>query len=249
MTMLKLLRRSNAYDDLRRQSARRLLLARSKRMVIMAATASALMSGCGAGTDTSQQAATAPATVPTANQVETITDRDAPRDLVEAHYDGFRDTTPESTLVPDRALGDVIQTTLTHGVTRVGMQVDYAELQPVRSVDGGDWLSVEMVTDEGARWRLSLYTTPNHPAGITEFYRGKDQLVRCAVKHSIDYADNVITVSISRRCAGNPHWLRLRVLAYATEGNLNLYSDDALSDGPVTGALIESPTLYRADAN
>jgi len=93
--------------------------------------------------------------VPTANQVETITDRDAPRDLVEAHYDGFRDTTPESTLVPDRALGDVIQTTLTHGATRVGMQVDYAELQPVRSVDGGDWLSVEMVTDEGARWRLS----------------------------------------------------------------------------------------------
>src|SRR3954452_7983356 len=102
MTMLKLLRRSNAYDDPLRQSARRLLLARSKRMAIMAATASALMSGCGAGTDTSQPAATAPAhapanapaTVPTASEVETITDRDAPRDLVEAHYDGFRDATP-----------------------------------------------------------------------------------------------------------------------------------------------------------
>jgi hypothetical protein len=54
-------------------------------MAIMAPTASALMSGCGAGLDTSQPAATAPVTVPAGEQVEAITVRDAPRDLVEAN--------------------------------------------------------------------------------------------------------------------------------------------------------------------
>jgi hypothetical protein len=78
------------------------------------------------------------------------------------------------------------------------------------SVDGGDMLSIEMVTNERARWRLSLYATPNHPAGVTPS--------STAAK------------------------------TYATEGNLKVYSDDALSDRPVTGALFESPALYRADA-
>ena len=99
----------------------------------------------------------------------------------------------------------------------------------------------------GARWTLTLYTTEKRPDGVTEFYRGTDELVRCAVRSSIDYGDNVITVTLPRRCIGNPQWLRFRVLAYATEGNLTVYSDDALRDGAMAGDLAQSPRLYRAD--
>lgn len=243
--MLRLTRRFNSHDGCNVRLAPRLV--RHRRVIglsIIGVTAGAFLCGCADGNKGPRPSATAS----TAARAHSVSDRDAARDVVKSDYDGFQDRTAETTPVPDRARDDVTETTLTHGTARVGVGIKFVELERVRrGADGEDWLSVKLETNVGTRWTLTLYTTAKRPDGVTEFYRGNDELVRCPVRSSIDYRDNRIMVTLPRRCIGNPRWLQFRVLAYATEGNLTLYSDDALRDGALVGDLIESPRLYRAD--
>ena len=92
------------------------------------------------------------------------------------------------------------------------MRVKYAEL---RRVGEGHSQYLQMVTNEGFRRGLDVVgqirATGLAARPFGEEGEGTD--VRCAIRHSIDYARNVIAASFPRRCAGCPRWVKFRVAA------------------------------------
>jgi hypothetical protein len=156
-------------------------------------------------------------------QGETVKDSDAVGDM--------SDVTDEDAIVavPDRTLSDVRATKLTHSAKRVAVRVDYVDLQKVGEVLG---IFVDMYTDEKSR-TVELSAFPADWSGKTQLYNWKFNKVSCdGIRHSIDYADNIMTVSVPRRCLGNPRWVNFRVLGFAEDSGS--YWDDALSDNPIS---------------
>ncbi len=175
------------------------------------------------------------AAAPAAAQAQTVTNPDTVGDVVRIDYN-----TGATTPAPNRANGDVTSTTLTHSATRVSVRVEYAELRRV----GAGLLFISMTTNEGAHRIVEL--NAGEGSGRTDFYRGDGRLVRCAVRHSVDYAANEMRVSFPRRCASNPRWVRFRVAVLT--GNSAIYFDDALRDRPLTdedNGFAQSRRVYR----
>jgi hypothetical protein len=73
--------------------------------------------------------------------------------------------------------------------------------------------------------------------------------LRCAIRHKLNYTDNVIAVSFPRRCAGSPRWVKFRVVGFRFVGDSDYY-DDAFRDAPLLGFLgdtsAQSRRVYRA---
>ena len=177
-------------------------------------------------------------------QAQTISNTDTAGDMSSIDYE-----TGAMTPAPGQTRNDVISTRMRHGAYRVSVRVEYAELQ--RVADSENLLQIEMVTNEGVRRSLTLEAMAGDWDGHTELTNGRERLVRCAVRHSIDYTKNVMTVSFPRRCASRPAWVKFRVAAGGF-GDSGLYIDDALRDRPMTDEdlnLGESRRVYRATAN
>jgi hypothetical protein len=71
--------------------------------------------------------------------------------------------------------------------------------------------------------------------------------VRCAVRHSVDYARDVITLGFPRRCASNPRWVRFGVGSAQLDGD-RVFVDDALRDRPYADGdpdLAQSRRVHR----
>lgn len=158
-------------------------------------------------------------------QAQTVADADTVGDM--ATYDDDDVAVP----APERTLNDVSNVTLSHRARRVAVQVDYTDL---RRKAGGEYQSlfIAMVTDEGARRYVSLDAWRRHWSGETWMFTGRGRTVECAMRHSVDYEANVMSVGFSRRCASDPQWVRFRVVA-ASQGQGGMFVDDALSDVPI----------------
>jgi hypothetical protein len=161
---------------------------------------------------------------PATAQSQTLTDPDAAGDVVRFGKD------ERVVAVPERTLNDVSSTRLTHSASRVAIRVEYVDLKKGGDVQG---LHIRLVTDEGVRRYLQLVAHPQHWSGETDMYNRRWHSVACGgVRHTIDYKANTMMVSFPRKCAGNPRWVKLRVVAYAQDRGF--YADDALSDNPIT---------------
>lgn len=126
---------------------------------------------------------------------------------------------------PERALNDISNTTLSHGVHRVAVEVDFVDLKK-QNTGGGQSLFVSMKTNEGADLNVDLQAWGRDWSGQVGVYGDRD---RCPVQHSIDYETNLIKVSLPRECLSNPDWVRFRIRADAS-GDDGHFADDALSD-------------------
>jgi hypothetical protein len=159
---------------------------------------------------------------PATAQAQTLVDRDAVADMIAFNGDDA------VVSVPDRKRNDVTRTRLVHGATRVAIRVGYVDLKK-----GGDVqaINITMATNE-VRRNLQLVAYPRHWSGETEMYDGKWRDVGCrGVRHTIDYRANFMKVSFPRKCAGNPRWVKFRVVAFAQDDGF--FADDALSDRPI----------------
>jgi hypothetical protein len=72
------------------------------------------------------------------------------------------------------------------------------------------WVDVQ----NGARrsWFVGVEATRRDRDGHTIFMTGQGRDVRCALEHRIDYADDVVQVSVPRRCLDTPRVVRFRLL-------------------------------------
>ena len=179
-----------------------------------------------------------------AAQAQSITDIDTAGDMVGTN-DEHQDPHP----TPNQVRNDVLRTTMTHGATRISIRVKYAEM---RRLDDGHGQSVQMVTNEGIRRNLDISADSRRWAGRTQIWRGRDGgNVRCAIRHQLDYMNNVIAVSFPRWCVGHPRWVKFRVVGFRflRDGD---YYDDALRDAPFLRFLgdtsAQSRRVYRASS-
>ena len=167
---------------------------------------------------------------------QTITDSDATGDMVR-YVDGG-----QWRPAPDRTRNDVSSTTLTHSATRIRIRVRYVDLRRTTY----HALLVWMATDEGARRQVSLEAEPDRPAGRVTMVNRNGRKVRCSIHHVIDYAAETATIGFSRRCVGNPQWVRFSVGVMSADDQL--YLDDALRDRPLDDSdrgYARSPRVYR----
>jgi len=175
-------------------------------------------------------------------QAQSITDIDTARDMA-----GTNDEKQDPHPTPKQVRNDVLRTTLTHGARRISIRVKYGEM---RRLDDGHGQFVQMVTNEGIRRKLNIFATPDHWAGLTRMWRERDGgQVRCAIRHSMDYTDNVIAVSFPRRCVSSPRWVKFRVVGFRFVDDGDFY-DDAFRDAPFLRFLGDTSTqsrrVYRA---
>lgn len=169
---------------------------------------------------------------------ETFTDSDATGDMVR-YVDGGP-LRPAS----DRSVNDVTATTLTHSTTRIRLHVQYVDLR--RSTYHA--VLFQVVTDEGARRGVFLEADPERAGTRVRMSNGRGNRVRCSIHHAVDYAAETATVGFSRRCAGEPGWVRARVGVMSADDQL--YFDDALRDRPLDDSdrgYALSPRVHRVE--
>lgn len=143
---------------------------------------------------------------PTAAQAGSVVRPDPRGDVVKV---GPEWTGPQGGYVvnpaPYKRHGDITRTRLRHTGNRVRIRLAFADLrrQPVLlDVETRVW------TNEGVLHDVYLSARPGQWAG--KVYMLSDGAIRrCRTRHSIDYADNVVTISIPRVCLGRPRWVQI----------------------------------------
>jgi predicted nicotinamide N-methyase len=129
--------------------------------------------------------------------------------------------------VPDRDQGDITRTTFTHGAHRVIVRTSFVELNRV----GRILIFSQLRTNTGQVRGLSLTARPNHYRGQAVLENRRGTNVKCAVAGSFDYARNVATVSVPRRCLDNPRTVQAR-FGVATFMGQRGFADNPINDGP-----------------
>jgi hypothetical protein len=169
---------------------------------------------------------------------QSLVERDAHADVRSSPVDG--DTSAPEPTVTD---GDIESSLLTHGRYRIGVRIKFADLQKA-----GDYRGhvVQVVTNEGVHRDVVLSVGPNMWSGMSEMDRPSGAKVRCAVRHSIDYTNHVVTIGFPRSCVSNPRWVRLGVGSFSVAGE-TAYADDVLLANKIyDNSLALSARLRRA---
>jgi hypothetical protein len=133
---------------------------------------------------------------------------DAEGDVVVGGLGKDRETV---TAAPGNTITDIITTTVDHGADVVTIDVAFNDLRPGQYLD----LSAYVTTDSTGS-RLPTQATALTYLGdssIDIYYEG-DPPSRCNdAAVAIDYDINTLTMSIPRRCLGEPRWIELEVRA------------------------------------
>ena len=81
--------------------------------------------------------------------------------------------------------------------------------------------------------RADVWFGPDDRDGFVELRNRDYQLKACpGLGHSVDYAEDRVTVRVPRRCLGDPDWVRLKVAAFLFREWTTL-SDNPHNAGPV----------------
>jgi hypothetical protein len=162
----------------------------------------------------------------------TVTDETA--DVWEAVYHSDTDTTEfvSAGSVPNM---DVESVRIRHLANRIVVKATYVELKREGVIFGG---TSRLRFNDGPTVGFSL-DTYNRWGGESVLYEsGSGDPIRCGgFDHSIDYAANVVEVSIPRSCVGNPRWVEATYMATGNveddtvDGGYRNYRDNGLNAG------------------
>lgn len=135
------------------------------------------------------------------------------------------------TVSPQRADGDIVRTVFRHTDRRIRVRVSLTELRRNFEVLS---LIVPVRTNEGLNRYVVLAVDRDEAAlpwsGDAGLYRPSDDgwVQWCGVHRSIDYTANDLVIGFSRRCVGNPRWVRLGAQLHIWVTQAEDYYDDAL---------------------
>ena len=173
---------------------------------------------------------------PTAAEAKTYRHVDATGDVFSAPY-----KSNAFTPAPDRVVGDVIGSTVTHKRHTLVMQLRYRDLELGSEING----HVFVVRTPTMRRIVTLVAANAFPNGGVRVTKPNDAVVTCRVPHRIDYTANTATVVVPRSCLGNPKWVKVAMAGASFTGftsTSTMWIDDALSSGTHT---VFSPRVYR----
>jgi len=179
---------------------------------------------------------------PAAHAVERPTGvvlHDGSRDVWEVHFAPEGESTATRAGVPE---ADVTRAFIRHATFAVRIRMRFANLRRV----GVQSYEVQIGTPRNAYF-AQVRSSPGARRGTHSFDGGQGTGCR-RMTHRIDYADNVVTMRIPRRCLGRPRWVRvgltnaLRVEGSNGEGE-HLYVDNPHNHGPFSDEVTRR--LYR----
>ncbi|HET7689768.1 MAG TPA: hypothetical protein VFK41_05300 [Nocardioidaceae bacterium] len=105
---------------------------------------------------------------------------------------------------------DVVRTTVAHQSRRVAVKVHYADL---RRNDDQLILTVWFRTNEGLKRLAYVAAGPERRRGTHLFgkgSRGPGSATCKGLRHTIDYTQDLITISIPRSCLSRPRWVQFQ---------------------------------------
>ena len=161
------------------------------------------------------------AATPGAAQARTVSDADAVKDmsrLLDGEEGGFK-------AAPRHRLNEVKSTDLFHTADKVGAELTLAQLSKTGVLS---W-SVEIISSKGEVRHARLYAREGSWSGeltVDDPEAGED--VECG-RYDIDYADDVVRMTLPKDCIGGGRWMRFRVFAGHSTDN-GYFVDDALLD-------------------
>jgi len=167
-------------------------------------------------------AAAAVVLMPTAAHADKYVHTDASGDVVS-----FDPESEATTVVPDRAEGDVVRSVVRHRAHKIVLTLAYRELTA-----GPQVMHYYGIRTSTMKRYVALRTSASHPGGRVALFDSHDKKVRCKVGGKVDYTANTATVSVPRSCLGNPRWVKV-AMAQATFGTATspFYVDDSRATG------------------
>lgn len=128
---------------------------------------------------------------------------------------------------------DVWRSTFAHTADRVVARVRFDDLRPT-----GKRLRVwvNLQDGRGRTHYVGVEGVPGDRSGTAWLMGNRGQDLSCRVRHRIDYADDVVRVSLPRTCVGSPRVLRFGVLSEHVRRTWRYaWLDDGLSPtvGPI----------------
>ncbi|HEY6933611.1 MAG TPA: hypothetical protein VI452_09445 [Marmoricola sp.] len=186
----------------------------------------------------SAAAAAALALVPLgAASAQTYQHSDPAKDVASQSVDS---TTNASTPAPTTKDPDIVRMTVRHTGQRVNTRLRLRDL--ARTGDLA-MVGLKVRTNEHVHRELDVFSAPGQWGGRTMFSSPRKSVTCKGVRHHLDYATNVITLSIPSSCLSNPRWVQVGVGAVRLSGK-TAYGDDAQSS-TMANNLHWSPRIHR----
>jgi hypothetical protein len=130
---------------------------------------------------------------------------------------------------PHARIADIVRTTYRHTQDRVVVRARFVELAPV----GRRFtLWVGLLDQDGRETTVGVRATRRDRDGRTILMGARGREIECAVRHRIDYRDDVVRIEVPRSCLGDPARLRFNALSEQWGRRLLLANlDDGLTPG------------------
>jgi hypothetical protein len=180
-------------------------------------------------------AATMVPLMPTAAHADRYVATDTAKDVVKLSSDGS--TTPE----PTRNEGDIVRSSVVHKAKRVVVTMRFAELSAVGLGD----LHIFSIRSNKLSRVVTVDTGPGHWGGKVTVSKPNGKKVSCSVRRTISYSLNTATVSVPRRCLGNPRWVKVAMQHGTFVTQDDIYVDDAFTNARIYRYFVYGPRVYR----
>ena len=175
------------------------------------------------------------AAAPGAAQARTVTDTDDVKDMAKL----VDPATGDFEAAPRQRLNDVTSTKLIHTSDKVGAELTVARLSKTDVLRWG----LEITSSKGEVRQATLLADEGGWSGelsVVDSESGEG--VECG-RHDIDYADDVVRITLPKDCIGGGRWMRFRAFAMRLVEDVP-FIDDALLDRPLKDGTNE-PVLSR----
>lgn len=131
---------------------------------------------------------------------------------------------------PDQAQGDIVRTAIIHGPSNVTVKIAHRQLDKVGRIV--TYIAVKSDKGRSAYRSITVVAAPTTYYGKVRVENANGRKVTCRTTRSLDYAANITTLTIPRRCLGSPRWVRVAVGVITTQNGFQAVNvDDARGNG------------------
>jgi len=124
---------------------------------------------------------------------------------------------------PNSQVGDVRQALFRHGQKNIVVRQRFVDLR--RSGDYAQYV-VRIESAKGIYRELRVEASSGSWAGKARVFNRRGDLVECSTTHDIDYAANLVVMSLPRTCIGTPRTVRATASNYRSDVNHHFLMDN-----------------------
>lgn len=148
----------------------------------------------------------------------------------------------EAELVPDDTSTDLTKLVVNHSARRVKITIRLEDLQPASAKAS----FVAVIKTNELTYDLSLFTTKAVGKTFEMQVRRNGRPINCAaMSKTVSVRDDVVIMSVPRRCLRSPRWVAVGVGAFRMIGEAYLVDDALRSSIRKDGDLAFGPRLKR----